>query len=305
MSAPIDVRGVEVSDPAKVFFPDSGITKGEVAEYYGRIAETMLPHVRGRCISMHRWPDGIEGDDFYQKEAPDYFPDWIRTERVRKKGGGSVRHVVADDAETLVYLADQACLTPHVWLSRVGSLGNPDRLIFDLDPPGAGLESFDEVRWAARRLREILDDLSLAPRVMTSGSRGLHVHVTLDGSSDFATTRGFARDVSELLVRRHPDRLTTEQRKKKREGRIFLDYMRNGYAQTSVPPYAVRGRPGAPVATPVVWDELSGIDPRHYTVRNLFRRLGQKTDPWKDVVDDAKDLESMMERLQEMKERTS
>lgn len=301
MTGVIDVRGVRVSDPDKIFFPESGITKGEVAEYYGRVADTMLPHVRGRCVSMHRWPDGIAGGDFYQKEAPDHFPGWIRTETVPRKGDGSVRHVVADDAETLVYLADQGCLTPHVWLSRVDSLETPDRMVIDLDPPGEGVGSVDDVRWAARRLRDLLDDVGMVTWIMTSGSRGLHVYVALDRSVDFDTTRAFARDVAQLLAHRHPDRLTTEQRKEKRRGRIFLDYLRNGYAQTSVPPYAVRARPGAPVATPLEWDELSGVDPTSYTVRNLFRRLGQKPDdPWREMDGDAADLESARELLQQM-----
>jgi bifunctional non-homologous end joining protein LigD len=304
MNGTREVRGVPVSDPDKVFFPGAGITKGEIAEYYGRVAEVMLPHVRDRCISMHRWPDGIEGDDFYQKEAPGYFPEWIRTETVPKKGDGSVRHVVADDARTLVYLADQGCLTPHVWLSRTERPDHPDRMVFDLDPSGdpATPSSVQDLRWAARNLGRLLEELALSPKIMTSGSRGFHLHVSLDGSADFDATRGFARRVSEMLAARHPDRLTTAQRKKERRGRIFLDYLRNGYAQTSVPPYAVRARPGAPVATPVEWDELSGIRPQRYTVRNLFRRLGQKADPWEDPDDDSSGLAGPLKKLDELEQ---
>ena len=293
----MNVGGVEVSDAGKVFFPDAEITKGDVAGYYGRVADTMLPYVRGRCVSMHRWPDGIDGKDFYQKEAPDHFPDWIRREEVARKEGGSVRYVVADDARTLVYLADQGCLTPHVWLSRVEAPDMPDRMVFDLDPPGEGESSVGEVRWAARRLKDLLDELGLAPLVMTSGSRGFHVHVILDGSADFDTSRAFARDVCSLLSDQHPERLTVAQRKSERGDRIFLDYLRNGYGQTSVPPYAVRARPGAPVATPLTWDELSGAEPRSYGVDNIFRRLGQTTDPWKESLDEPSDLEEARARL--------
>lgn len=293
----MDVRGVRVSDPDKVFFPDSEITKGDIAGYYGRIADVMLPHVRGRCVSMHRWPDGIAGDDFYQKDAPDYFPDWIRTQTVPRKQGGSVRHVVVDEARSLVYLAGQACLTPHVWLSRADALDTPDRMIFDLDPPGGGEGSMPRVRWAARTLGDLLRELGLSPLVMTSGSRGLHVYVVLAGGIDFDASRDFARRVCRLLVHR---RLTIAQRKKKRGDRIFLDYLRNGYAQTSVPPYAVRARPGAPVATPITWDEMTGIDPRRYTVRNVFRRLGQTSDPWKDALEDGADLSAAADRLAEL-----
>lgn len=299
----MDVRGVRVSDPAKVFFPDSGITKGDIADYYGRIADVMLPYVRGRCVSMHRWPDGIEGDDFYQKQVPDYFPDWILTREVPRKEGGSVRHVVVDEARTLVYLADQACLTPHVWLSRADAADIPDRMIFDLDPPGDGEGSMAEVRWAVRTLGDLLHELGLSPVVMTSGSRGLHVHVFLAGGTDFDASRDFARRVCSLLVERHPERLTVAQRKAKRGDRIFLDYLRNGYAQTSVPPYAVRARPGAPVAAPLTWDEVTGIDPRRYTVRNVFRRLGQRSDPWKDAFEDRAELSEADHRLDELTSR--
>lgn len=296
----MDVRGVRVSDPDKVFFPDSGITKGDIADYYGRIADVMLPHVRGRCVSMHRWPDGIDGDDFYQKQAPDYFPGWIRTEAVPRKEGGSVRHVVVDEARTLVYLADQACLTPHVWLSLADAPDTPDRMIFDLDPPGDGEGSVEEVRWAARTLGDLLHELDLSPLVMTSGSRGLHVHVVLAGGIDFDASRDFARRVCDLLVERHPERLTVAQRKAKRGDRIFLDYLRNGYAQTSVPPYAARALPGAPVAVPITWDEVTGIDPRRYTVRNVFRRLGQRPDPWKDALEAGADLSEADHHLGEL-----
>lgn len=275
---------IELSNLDKVLFPDEGITKGEVVDYCERVAGTMLPHVEGRAISMHRWPDGLEGEDFYQKETPDYFPDWIRTAEVEKEGGTN-RQVVIDAAATLVYLAQQACLTPHVWMSRVETIRRPDRMVFDFDPPDDHEESFGEVRWAARRLRALLDDVGLTSFVMTSGSRGLHVYVVLDGEADFDAAKAFSRDVAELLAARHPERLTAAARKKKRGDRVFVDYLRNEYAQTSVAPYALRARPGAPVATPLEWDELSksGMGPRRYTIANLFRRLGARDDPWKGI----------------------
>jgi bifunctional non-homologous end joining protein LigD len=293
---------LDLSNPDKVFFPDAGVTKGDIVDYYERVADTMLPHVRDRFVSMHRWPDGIEGEDFYQKNAPDYFPDWIRTEKVEKEGGTN-RQVVVDDAATLVYLADQACVTPHIWLSRTDSPRYPDRMVFDFDPSGDWEESFDGVRWAARRLRDVLGDIGLESRVMTSGSRGLHVHVALDAESDFDAVKQLSRDVAELLAGRYPDRLTTKVRKKERADRIFIDYLRNEYAQTTVAPYAVRARPGAPVATPVDWDELSGsgMGPRRYTVRNVFRRLGRKSDPWRDPDEEAQSLEDPREALDDLR----
>ncbi len=286
----IDGHTVEISHPEKVMFPDAGITKGDLVDYYRRVAGIMLPHLAGRALSMQRFPDGIEGKSFFQKDAPDYFPDWIHTEEVPKEGG-SVNHVVCDDAATLVYLAGQAVLTPHVWLSRVDDLDHPDRMIFDLDPPDDDAERAGaEVRRAARRVRDALEALGLPTFLMTTGSKGFHVVVPLRRRESFDQVRSFARGLSRRLAADDPERLTVEPRKAQRAGRVFLDYLRNGYAQTSVAPYAVRARPGAPVATPVGWDELDGLDPRRYTVRNLFRRLARKEDPWAGIANYAVDL---------------
>ena len=284
---------VEISNPDKALFPD-GLTKAELARYYERIAETMLPHVRGRPVHMQRFPDGIEGEEIQQKQAPDYFPEYVKRARVRRKRGGSVEHVVIENAETLVYLADQACITPHVWLSRIDKLDNPDQLIFDLDPPGHDLAP---VRDAARALRELLDEVGLAAFLKTTGSRGLHVVTPLDRSSGFDDTRAFARELAALLAEREPKRFTVEQRKQKRRGRLYLDTARNAYAQTAVAPYAVRALPGAPVACPLDWREVGRVEPQQFTVRNIARRLAHKDDPWAEIDGDARSLGEPQRRL--------
>ena len=284
---------VEISNPDKALFPD-GLTKAELARYYERIAETMLPHVRGRPVHMQRFPDGIEGEEIQQKQAPDYFPEYVKRARVRRKRGGSVEHVVIENAETLVYLADQACITPHVWLSRIDKLDNPDQLIFDLDPPGHDLAP---VRDAARALRELLDEVGLAAFLKTTGSRGLHVVTPLDRSSGFDDTRAFARELAALLAEREPKRFTVEQRKQKRRGRLYLDTARNAYAQTAVAPYAVRALPGAPVACPLDWREVGRVEPQQFTVRNIARRLARKDDPWAEIDGDARSLGEPQRRL--------
>jgi bifunctional non-homologous end joining protein LigD len=269
---------IELSNLDKVLFPDSGITKGELVDYYRKVAPLILPYLRDRPVSMQRFPDGIDGEGFYQKSVPDYFPDWIERVTVAKEGG-TVTHVICQNLATLVYLANQGCITPHVWLSRRDRLDHPDRMIFDLDPAD---DDFAAARRAARDLRELVDQLGLVAYVMATGGRGLHVVVPLDRSADFETSRGFARDVAELLARRDPERLTTEARKDKRKGRLFVDYLRNAYAQTGVPPYAVRPRGGAPVAIPLAWEELGDRKLRghSYDVRNAFRQLGRVDDPW-------------------------
>jgi bifunctional non-homologous end joining protein LigD len=280
---PLTVNGHEiaVSNRDKVFFPGSGLTKGDLIVYYRRIADVALPHWRGRPLSMHRFPDGIDGTSFFQKNVPDYFPDWIERETLRKENG-SVTYVVASNAATLVYLADQACITPHVGLSRVDRIDAPDRLIFDLDPSG---DDFAEVQSAARRLKALLEELEVDAFVQTTGSRGLHVVVPLDRSASFDEARSFARSVAGHLAERYPAELTVEQRKQARGRRVFLDYLRNAYGQTAVAPYAVRAIAGAPVATPLSWSEAlaAGLSPRQYTIENLFRRLGQREDPWVEI----------------------
>ena len=292
-----DGRAVEVSSPDKVLFPKDGITKADLADYYARVAGTMLPHLKGRPISMLRYPDGIDGESFFQKDVPDYFPAWIRRAKVEKEGG-TLEMMIAEEPAALVYLAGQACITPHVWLSRIDRPQRPDRLIFDFDPPG---DDFGPVREAARRMRDLLEELGLAPFVMTTGSRGLHVTVPLDRSADFDQVRAFARDCAELLVARRPDHLTVEHRKAKRGRRVYVDTGRNAYAQTGVAPYAVRALPGAPVATPLDWSELGRATPRSTTLANLFRRLGRKDDPWAGIDRRAQPLSKAAKRLERMR----
>ena len=287
-------RTVSLSSLGKVLFPDAGVTKGDLIDHYRRVAGRMVPHMKGRPVSMQRFPDGIEGGGFYQKDAPEYFPDWIRRVTVEKKGG-TVEHAIVDDAASLVYLANQNCITPHVWLSRSDRLHHPDRVIFDLDPPG---EDFEAVRFAASALRDLLGELGLVPFPMTTGGRGIHLLVPLDRKADFDAVRGFARDAAELLASRHPDRLTTETRTNTRRGRLFLDILRNAYAQTAVPPYAGRGRPGAPVAMPIAWRELSTLRQGGATwnTRNVAARLRMK-DPWQGLSRRARSLSGPRRKL--------
>lgn len=302
MSEQKDVGGhtIEVNRSEKVLFPEEGITKGDLIDYYERVADTMLPHMRDRPLTMQRFPDGIEDQGFYQKEAPDYFPDWIRRTVIHvEEDEEDQEQIVCDDKATLVYLANQACITPHIWLSRADKLHHPDKLIFDFDPAD---DEFGPIRWAAKALRDLLDEVGLPAFVMTTGSRGLHVVTPLDRGDDFDTVRAFARNVADLLAKRHADRLTTAQRKQKRERRLFVDYLRNSYAQNSVAPYAVRALTGAPVACPLDWDELGdpGMHARRYTMENIFRRLGQKEDPWQGMMRRARSLDEPREKLSEL-----
>jgi bifunctional non-homologous end joining protein LigD len=288
-------RTVTISKPEKPLF-GSGVTKLDLARYYAAVAAAMLPHVAQRPLNLQRFPDGVDRPGIFQQQAPEHFPDWI--ERVRTpKQDGTVDHVVAADAATLVYLANQAVVTPHMWLSRADRLERPDRMVVDLDPAGG---TSDDVRRAALSFGALLrDELELEPFALATGSRGFHVVVALQRRQDFDDVRAFARDVGRLAVARDPDRLTLEQRKAKRGGRIFVDVLRNGYGHTVVAPYAVRAREAASVATPLRWEELHspGTRPDRWSIRTLLRRLEREGDPWAAIDDHPHALGAARRRL--------
>jgi bifunctional non-homologous end joining protein LigD len=290
---------IDITHPDKVLFPGDGITKGDLAAYYEHVAEWMLPHVRDRPVSMQRFPDGIEGKGFFHKDVPDYFPGWIKRVEV-PKSNGTVTHLLIRSADTLVYLVGQNTITPHVWLSRADRLWQPDRLVFDLDPPPG--DDFAAVRRAARLTGELMTELGLSPFAQVTGSKGIHVWTPLRRRAGQDEVRAFARDVAQVLAQRHPDELTVEWRKEKRDGRILVDTARNTYAQTAVPPYAVRPRPGAPVATPIEWDELSDskLRPDRWNVTNVLRRLSAKGDPWADIASYARGVSRARRRIASM-----
>ena len=290
---------VKITRPYKLLFPRDGISKGELIEYYERIAETMLPYLADRPLMMQRYPDGIGRAGFMQKTAGPYYPSWIRKVTV-KKAAGTVKHVVCDDAETLAYLANQAAITLHTWLSRVADLYHPDQMVFDFDPSRA--EDIAGVTGGALALKDTLDGLELPSYVKTSGSRGVHVVVPLDGKWDFDFVRGLARRIAMLVVNRDSSRYTLEAHKEKRRGRVYIDVNRNAYAQTAVAAYSVRARAGAPVAAPLEWRELreKGFRPDAITVRNLFQRLKRVDDPWTHFRRAAAPLDAAVRKLESL-----
>ena len=288
---------VQLSHLDKVFFPDDGITKGDLVSYYQEMAPHLLGYLRDRPLVLDRYPDGITGQRIVQKNAGKHFPDWVRRTEVGKQGG-SVCHVIADQPDTLVYLANQGTVELHIFLSRVTALDLPDQLVFDLDPPSG--DRFDDVRRHALHLRDLLEDeLGLTTYVKTTGGKGLHVHVPLRPAEDFDAVRGFAREVADLLSGRYPDELTVEQRKEQRGQRLYLDIMRNAYAQTVVAPYTVRARPGATVATPLEWDEVAdaGLGPRQFTIGSIAARLERSADPWATMARHRRGLAAARRRL--------
>jgi bifunctional non-homologous end joining protein LigD len=276
----VDGREIEISRPEKVLFPEDGITKGELIEYYARIAPRMLPHLRDRPLTLERYPNGIGTKRFFQKEVSSYFPKWLRTVTVDKVGG-TVTHVVCNDTATLVYIANQACVTPHIFLSRLDKLHYPDQLVFDLDPQA---DDFEPVRSTAVAFKQLLDELALPAFLKTTGSRGLHVVVPLQRRETYETVRDFARELAAIVVAQAPKERTLEQLKAQRGTRVFIDTNRNGYAQLLAPAFAVRARKGAPVSVPIAWTELNNksLRPNGVTIRTIFDQLDSESDPWAD-----------------------
>ena len=280
MKLSLDGRSIETHRDDKVLFPGDGRTKADVIAYYRDVAGLMLPHLENRCLTLERYPDGIDEPGFYQQNYADHFPDYVtRRPLPTADGDDTVDHIVVDEPAALVYLADQGTITFHGWLARADAPRHPDRLVFDLDPAD---DDFRVVVDAARLVREVLELSGLVPFVMTSGSRGLHVSAPLDGHLDFDAARRLAATLAEAVVDRDPRRFTVAQRKAARRGRLYLDVARNAYGQTAVLPYSLRARPGAPAATPLDWRELSRSDlgPQRYGIANLRRRLARKDDPF-------------------------
>jgi bifunctional non-homologous end joining protein LigD len=270
-----------ISHPEKIMFPDDGITKGELAAYYEQIAPCMLPHISGRPVTMERFHRGIGEKGFFQKNVAKGFPDWLERVEVPKKDG-TVNHPVIRDVRGLLWLANQNCVTPHVWVSRAPDLYHPDICVFDLDP---SVDEPDMLRAAVLAVRDFLRELGLTSWVKTSGSKGFHIVAPLDGSARFGDVARFAHRVGGMLVQRDPDHLTQEFSKADRGRRILVDTGRNEYSATFAAAYAVRAKPRAPVSAPCTWEEIEqgAVWPATFTLRNMAARIEAAGDVWSDM----------------------
>ena len=272
---------IKITHPEKVLFPDDGITKGDLATYYEAIAPYMVPHIANRPVTMERFPAGIGRKGFIQKDVSKGFPDWLTRIEVPKKGG-VVHHPIVTDARSLLWLANQNSITPHVWTARAPDLYHPDICIFDLDP---SQDDAATLRSGALALRDLLDELGLPSWVKTSGSKGFHIAVPLDRKGETGEVAGFAHAVGAALVRRDPDLFTQEFYKADRKQRILIDTGRNGYSATFAAVYAVRARPGAPVSAPCTWEEIErgDVTPTTFTLRNMADRIAEVGDLWAEM----------------------
>lgn len=268
----MELEGIEITHPEKIIFPEKNITKGEVAEYYNRIADKMLPFLKDRPLTLHRFPGGIEEQGFYQKNVSDYFPDFIKRVEIETEEGTNTQ-LICNTKQSLLYLVNQNTVAFHIWLSRKDKLRQPDKVVFDLDPPE---DSFDKVKEAAKVVRSFFRKKKKEINLMTTGQSGLHLYYDIRRGKNFDDVKKEARSTAEELARLRPDLLTTKIRKDQRQGKIFVDYLRNAYAQTVVCPYSLRPNTSAGIATPLEWEELSKLESADfYNYNNIFRRLGQ------------------------------
>ena len=288
---------VTVSNPEKVLFPESGITKKEYVAFYRDVAKWALPHYEGRPISLERFPNGVGGERFFQKEIPDYFPDYFRRVDVEGDDGEVKPYGVIDNKQSFVYVANMVAVI-HTWTSCADHLRRPDRIIWDMDPMDVG---FDKVRAGARLFKYLLEELGMRPWVMTSGSRGLHVVVSIEPEHDTEEVFAFSKETSDLMARKLPQLFTTIFTKSKRGKRVYVDYLRNRFAQTAVGPYVVRAIEGGPISMPIQWEELDdeSVGPQSFTLRNAIDKLKSEGDAWKGMYRKRDRLEEAMERLKE------
>jgi len=291
-----DSQNIKFTHTDKILFPKSGILKNDLITYYEKIADYLLPYLKNHPLTMQRFPNGIIEEGFFQKNAPQYFPDWIETEEIRKVGGW-VNQVICDTKETLLYLVNQYVVTFHISLSTIDNIEYPDKLIFDLDPPK---EDFSLAIEGAKALRKVLEnDLGFTSFLMTTGSKGLHVIVPLVQKEDFNEVHAFVKSISNYIAAQNPTKFTTAIRKNKREGRLYIDYLRNSYGQTSVAPYSVRAIEKAPVATPIFWSELDDkkLNAQLWNIQNIFSRLELIENPWKDFATSGQSIQNAKKKF--------
>lgn len=293
-----DTDKVEVSNADKIFWPTEGYTKGDVIKYYNEMAEYLLPYIKDRPQSMRRNPDGIKNEGFFQKDMAGKAPSWAKTRKIKSSSKGeSVEYLICNDKETLIYMANLGCVEINPWSSRIGSINNPDYIIFDLDPNKASLK---DLVTTAKKVKEILDSLNIKGYLKTSGGKGLHVFIPILPKYTYDQTRNFSHIISEAVHKALPKITSLERSPAKRIGKIYLDFLQNGKGKTMACAYSLRPREGATASTPLEWEELDvKFDLKNFTIKTLPKRVKEKGDLWHDFFKNAIDLKSVLEKLSE------
>ena len=297
VAAPDPGPRLKPTNLGKVFWPAEGYTKADLIEYYERIAPWMLPYLRDRPLVLTRFPDGIAGKSFYQKDAPEFAPAWVRTERIYSRDTErDIAYLVVDDVEMLRYVANSAAIPIHCWASRVPSLERPDWLVLDLDPKGA---PFTDVVRVALALRRILDDLALPSYVKTSGATGLHILLPLGARYTYEQARTFARLLAVLGVEAEPEISTVARPLRDRGGKVYIDFGQNGHGQTIVAPFSLRPLAGAPASCPLEWREVTArLDPARFNLKTIAARFEKIADPLAPILGEGIDMAAAIERIQ-------
>lgn len=290
--ARIDGHEVRLTNLDKVFWPE-GLTKAHMVKYYLDIAPVIMPHLRHRPLVMKRYPDGIRGESFYQKECPEYAPDWIKTCPVRHSEK-VVNYIVCNDPATLAWLANQGCVEIHAWLSRSDNVECPDIMVMDLDPAEGA--TFGDVSDIALLCRQAIEGYGLTPFVKTSGSSGLHLFVPIENKHPFPAVTSAMKHIAGLIASVYPQKATVERAVAKRKGKVYLDYLQNGRGKTMAFQYSLRPHPGAPVSTPLLWEEVANrqVEPGYFNIQTIFTRLEKYGDIWAGMTDYSRSIDILL-----------
>ncbi|GEP51752.1 ATP-dependent DNA ligase [Flavobacterium noncentrifugens] len=292
---PSDTK-VEFTNLDKIYFPKEKITKGDVVQYYNSVADYILPYLIDRPESLRRTPDGINSEGFFQKNVAGTVPKWIKTRKIKSDSAETaVEWLLCQDKETLLFLANYGCIEMNPWSSRIGSLNNPDYIIFDLDPKGAPMKNIVKT---ALKVKEILDSLSVPAYIKTSGGNGLHVFIPVEPKYTYEQTRNFSHLVSQMVHRDLPEITSLERMPNKRKGKVYLDFLQNGKGKTMASIYSLRPREGAGVSTPLEWNEINdGLDLKAFNIKTIPDRLADKGDLWKDFFKNAINLKEILSKI--------
>lgn len=291
---PVDGHELKLTNLNKVFYPREGYNKRDLLTYYSEVAPYLLPHLKDRPLSLKRYPNGIHADYFFQKDAPESFPSWLRFEKV-----DDIRYVLAEGRAALLYLTNLGCIDQNPYMSRIGTIHNPDWILIDLDPVECPFERIVE---AAQLVRGILDEIGLAGYPKTTGGDGMHVYIPVKAIYSYDNTRQFAEVLASIAVSRRRELFTTPRSVSKRQKeRVYFDYLQNGEGKTIAAPYVPRAYDGAPVATPLDWSEVkSGLDPSQFTIRNAIARFREKGDLFAGVLKKPQALDKPFAKLQKL-----
>ena len=291
-----DTNKVEITNPDKIFWPTEGYTKGDVINYYDEMADYVLKYIQDRPQSMRRNPDGIKNEGFFQKDMAGKAPDWAKTRKIKSSSKGeTVEYLICNDKETLMYMANLGCIEINPWSSRVGSINNPDYIIFDLDPNKASIK---DLVTTAKKVKEILDSLNIKGYLKTSGGKGLHVFIPILPKYTYDQTRDFSHIISEAVHKALPKITSLERMPNKRIGKVYLDFLQNGKGKTMACAYSLRPREGATASTPLEWNELTDkFDLKNYNIITLPERVKEKGDLWENFFNDAVDLKEILDKL--------